>query len=29
MQGPEFFACYLSPDGDVVALDRQRITIRV
>ena len=30
MQGPEFFACYLSPDGDVVvALDRQGITIRV
>ena len=29
MQGPDFFACYLSPDGDVVALDRQGITIRV
>ena len=29
MQGPEFFACYPGPDGDVVALDRQGITIRV
>ena len=29
MEGPEFFACYLSPEGGVVALDRQGITIRV
>ena len=29
MQGTEFFACCLSPDGDVFALDRQGITIRV
>ena len=29
MQGAEFFACHLSPDGNVVALDRQGITIRV
>ena len=29
MVGSEFFACYLSPEGGVVALDRQGITIRV
>ena len=29
MEGSEFFACYLSPEGGVVALDRQGITIRV
>ena len=29
MVGSEFFACYLSPEGGVVALDRQEITIRV
>ena len=29
MEGSEFFACYLSPEGGVVALDRRGITIRV
>ncbi len=29
VEGSEFFACYLSPEGGVVALDRQGITIRV
>lgn len=29
MEGSEFFACYLNPEGGVVALDRQGITIRV
>ena len=29
MTGSEFFACYLSPDGHVVALDRQGITVSV
>lgn len=29
MTGTEFFACYLTPDGSVVALDRQGVTISV
>lgn len=29
MVSSEFFACYLNPEGGVVALDRQGITIRV
>ena len=27
MTGSEFFACYLTPDGSVIALDRQGVTI--
>jgi len=29
MTGSEFFDCYLTPDGSVVALDRQGVTISV
>jgi len=29
MTGPEFFACYRAPDGQVIALDRQGFTISV
>lgn len=29
MTGSEFFACYTSPEGSVIALDRQGITISV
>ena len=29
MEGSEFIACYLSPEGSVVALDHQGIKIRV
>ena len=29
MQGNEFFACYVAPQGGVVALDRQGITINI
>ena len=29
MQGSEFFACYLAPEGGVIALDRQGITISI
>lgn len=29
MHGSEFFACYLAPEGGVIALDRQGITISV
>ena len=27
MQGSEFFACYVAPDGGFVALDRQGVTV--
>ena len=29
MQGSEFFACYMAPDGGVVALDRQGVTVNI
>ena len=29
MRVSEFFACYLAPDGGVIALDRQGVTISV
>ena len=29
MTGSEFFACYLTPDGSVIALDRQGVTVSV
>ena len=29
MQSSEFFACYLAPEGGVIALDRQGIKISV
>lgn len=29
MRGTEFFACYLAPEGGVIALDRQGVTISV
>ena len=29
MRGAEFFACYLAPQGDVVALDRQGVTVNI
>ena len=29
MTGSEFFACYTSPEGSVIELDRQGITISV
>ena len=29
MRSSEFFACYLAPEGGVIALDRQGITISV
>ena len=29
MQGGEFFACYHRPDGGVVALDRQGVSVQV
>ena len=29
MQGSEFFACYMAPEGGVVALDRQGVTVNI
>jgi len=29
MQGDEFFACYMAPQGGVVALDRQGVSITI
>ena len=29
MQTKEFFACYQTPDGGTVALDRQGVTVRI
>jgi len=29
MEKTEFFACYLAPEGGVVALDRQGVTISI
>ena len=29
MEAQEFFACYYAPDGGIVALDRQGVTIRI
>ena len=29
MQGTEFFACYMPPQGGVVALDRQEVTVNI
>ncbi|MEX0502500.1 hypothetical protein AB3X55_02770 [Alphaproteobacteria bacterium LSUCC0719] len=29
MQGDEFFACYVAPQGGVVALDRQGVAITI
>jgi len=29
MRGREFFACYMAPEGGVVALDRQGVTVNI